>query len=100
MSAQVSVARVAYTDRALIGRLFRELRPWSLHIGAIFGMSLLATPLALLMPVPLKIVVDSVLGPHPLPGGFYVCQEQTPRVRARARRRAGAGSGPVASRMR
>jgi ATP-binding cassette subfamily B protein len=67
MSAHAPAARVAYTDRALIGRLFRELRPWSLHIGAIFGMSLLATPLALLMPVPLKIVVDSVLGPHPLP---------------------------------
>jgi ATP-binding cassette subfamily B protein len=30
-------------------------------------MSLLTTPLALLTPVPLKIVIDSVLGPHPLP---------------------------------
>jgi ATP-binding cassette subfamily B protein len=55
------------TDRRLVARLVRELRPWWLHIVAIFGLSLLATPLALLAPVPLKIVVDSVLGPHPLP---------------------------------
>ncbi len=34
----------------------------------IFLLSLLATPVALLTPLPLKIVVDSVLGPYPLPG--------------------------------
>jgi len=61
------VAGAAYRDRALVSRLLRELRPWWLHIVSIFGLSLLATPLALLTPVPLVIVVDSVLGGQPLP---------------------------------
>src|SRR4030095_3564281 len=33
----------------------------------LFLLGLLSAPLALLTPLPLKIVVDSVLGPHPLP---------------------------------
>lgn len=68
MSTPEETAKTAYGDLSLIRRLFRELRPWSLHIAAIFAVSLLATPLALLTPVPLKIVVDSVLGDHPIPG--------------------------------
>jgi ATP-binding cassette subfamily B protein len=54
-------------DRALLGRVFREARPFFLQILALFLVSLLATPLALLGPVPLKISVDSVLGSDPLP---------------------------------
>ena len=34
----------------------------------LFLLSLLSTPLALLAPLPLKIVVDSVIGSEPLPG--------------------------------
>jgi ATP-binding cassette subfamily B protein len=37
-------------------------------IGSAFLTSMLAAPFALLLPLPLKIVVDSVLGGHPLPG--------------------------------
>src|SRR5207244_3736934 len=37
------------------------------HRAALFGIGRLASPIALLNPVPLKIVVDSVLGSHPLP---------------------------------
>ncbi len=37
-------------------------------IGLYFAIGLLATPLALLTPLPLKIVTDSVLGNKPLPG--------------------------------
>ncbi|MCI0628362.1 MAG: ABC transporter ATP-binding protein/permease [Acidobacteria bacterium] len=48
-------------------RLLRQARPFWPRIGAIFLLSLLSSPLALLTPLPLKIVVDSVLGPHPLP---------------------------------
>ena len=52
---------------ALSRRIFMECRRfWSL-IGLIFFVSLLATPLALLTPVPLKIVVDTVIGEEPLP---------------------------------
>ena len=56
------------TDVALYRRLLRQARPYWLHLAGLFGIGLLASPLALLDPVPLKIVFDSVLGSHPLPG--------------------------------
>src|SRR2546430_6005052 len=55
------------TDVALYRRLLRQARPYWLHLAGLFGIGLLASPLALLDPVPLKIVFDSVLGSHPLP---------------------------------
>ena len=55
------------TDLALYRRLLRQARPYWLHLAALFGIGLLASPLALLDPVPLKIVFDSVLGSKPLP---------------------------------
>src|SRR5947207_2971023 len=48
-------------DLALYRRLLRQARPYWLHLAALFGIGLLASPIALLNPVPLKIVVDSVL---------------------------------------
>jgi ATP-binding cassette subfamily B protein len=57
-----------YTDRQIYRRILQEARPYWLNIGAIFLLSLLATPLALLLPVPLKIAVDNVVGDKPLPG--------------------------------
>lgn len=57
-----------YTDRALVRRLAGELWPYRLHVGGLFLLSLLATPLALLFPVPLAVTVDTVLGSQPLPG--------------------------------
>jgi ATP-binding cassette subfamily B protein len=48
--------------------LLRQARPYWLHIAGVFLVSLLSTPLALLTPLALKIVVDSVIGSHPLPG--------------------------------
>jgi ATP-binding cassette subfamily B protein len=45
----------------------RELRPYWLRISALLFVGVLATPLALLTPVPLKIVIDSVLGSAPVP---------------------------------
>src|SRR5213595_660359 len=55
------------TDLALYRRLLRQARPYWLHLAALFGIGLLASPLALLDPVPLRIVFDSVLSSHPLP---------------------------------
>src|SRR2546427_12087354 len=55
------------SDLALYRRLLRQARPYWLHLAGLFGIGLLASPLALLDPVPLKIVFDSVLGSHPLP---------------------------------
>ena len=55
------------SDLALYQRLLRQARSYWLHLAALFGIGLLASPIALLNPVPLKIVVDSVLGTRPLP---------------------------------
>jgi ATP-binding cassette subfamily B protein len=54
--------------RRLVPRVLREVTPYSRGIAAIVALDLLATPLLLLSPVPLKIAVDSVLGDRPLPG--------------------------------
>jgi ATP-binding cassette, subfamily B, bacterial len=56
-----------YGDFVLLVRLLREARPYWLHIIAVFLLGLLATPIALLAPVPLKIVIDSVTGEDPVP---------------------------------
>jgi len=55
-------------DLALYRRLLRQARPYWPHLAALLGIGMLASPIALLNPVPLKIVVDSVLGTRPLPG--------------------------------
>lgn len=51
----------------LFRRLAQELRPHWLRLLGPLVLSMLATPLALLSPVPLKIVIDSVLGSQPPP---------------------------------
>ena len=55
-------------DWRLYWRLVREGRHHWPQIGALFFLSLLATPIALLMPLPLKIVIDSVIRGEALPG--------------------------------
>jgi ATP-binding cassette, subfamily B, bacterial len=56
-----------YSSLELYRRLFLEIRPYRLHIGAILLVTLLSPPLSLLIPLPLKIAVDSVIGSHPIP---------------------------------
>ena len=52
----------------LVRRLAAEARPqWRLLVALVL-LSLVATPLGLLTPVPIKIAIDSVLGSEPLPG--------------------------------
>lgn len=53
---------------AICRRLFLEARPYWPHLASLFLLNLLASPLALLTPLPLKIAVDSVLGGQPLTG--------------------------------
>jgi ATP-binding cassette, subfamily B, bacterial len=55
------------TDVALIGRLLRDARPYWRLLAFIFLLGLIAAPLALLTPLPLKIVVDYVLGDAAMP---------------------------------
>jgi ATP-binding cassette subfamily B protein len=54
-----------YGDRTIYRRVLGEARPFWGHILGIFLLSLLATPLALLQPVALKIAVDNVIGDKP-----------------------------------
>src|SRR5207245_4252260 len=54
-------------DVVLFRRLLSQARPYWPHVAALFLLSLLSSPLALLGPLPLKIAVDSVIGSHPLP---------------------------------
>jgi ATP-binding cassette subfamily B protein len=52
----------------LLRRLIRQARPYWPHIGGLLLLSLLLSLLTLLVPLPLKIAVDSAIGSHPLPG--------------------------------
>ena len=54
----------------VISRAARDARPYWPHLAGLLAVSLLAAPLALLIPVPLKIAVDSVLGSQPVPGAL------------------------------
>jgi ATP-binding cassette subfamily B protein len=60
-------AKRKQSDLALYRRLLFEARLYWPHIAGLFALALASTPLTLLSPLPLKIVVDSVLGPHELP---------------------------------
>jgi ATP-binding cassette, subfamily B, bacterial len=56
-----------YTDVVLYRRLLREARPYWPHIAGVFLIGLLATPVALLAPLPLKIAVDAITGKPAVP---------------------------------
>jgi ATP-binding cassette subfamily B protein len=51
----------------LFRRLVHQARSYWPHLFLLLLINLLAAPLALLTPLPLKIAVDNVLGSHPLP---------------------------------
>jgi ATP-binding cassette subfamily B protein len=55
-------------ERHVFARIVTFARPYWLTVGGTFLLSFMATPLTLVMPVPLKIAVDSVIGSKPLPG--------------------------------
>lgn len=63
-------ASTSHGERGLHWRVIRELRPYWLRILILLVVSMLAIPLTLLTPVPLAIVVDSVLGSRPVPSAF------------------------------
>ncbi|MGE3537684.1 MAG: ABC transporter ATP-binding protein [Candidatus Tectimicrobiota bacterium] len=66
------MAAARLSNRALCRRFLQQARPYWLHIAVIFALDLLATPLALLGPLPLKIAVDTVIGAAALPGWLQV----------------------------
>src|SRR5262249_5582988 len=50
----------SYGDFEIYRRLCRQARPYWPHLAALFLLGLLATPAALLLPLPLAMVVDNV----------------------------------------
>src|SRR4051794_12674565 len=54
-------------DLEIYRRLLKQARPLAPLLTGMFLLQLLATPLTLLTPLPLKIVVDNVIGHQPLP---------------------------------
>ena len=61
----MATARVS--QQTLSRRLLHQVWPYWPYVVGIFLLDLVATPLALLGPVPLKIAVDTVVGSQPLP---------------------------------
>jgi ATP-binding cassette subfamily B protein len=55
-------------DSRIYRRLLLQARGYWRHIGGLFVLGLLATPLSLLLPLPLKVAVDNVIGDEPAPG--------------------------------
>lgn len=60
------------SDLTLYRRLGGEVRPYRAHLVGLMLLGLLASPIALLTPVPLKIAVDNVLGAQPLPDALAI----------------------------
>ncbi|HYD30964.1 MAG TPA: ABC transporter ATP-binding protein, partial [Azospirillaceae bacterium] len=56
------------TASRLYARALAEARPYWPHLATILAVGLAWLPIALLMPLPVKLVVDGVLGGQPLPG--------------------------------
>jgi ATP-binding cassette, subfamily B, bacterial len=59
-----------YSDIKILRRLLTEAKPFHAHLFLISLLGLLATPLALLTPIPLKIAVDNIYGSNQLPELF------------------------------
>ncbi len=63
---------MAFSERFSTVRIYvramREARPYWPFLGLVLMLGLAGMPLALLAPVPVKIIVDSVLSGEPLPG--------------------------------
>ncbi|HUR20472.1 MAG TPA: ABC transporter ATP-binding protein [Vicinamibacterales bacterium] len=55
------------SDLRTLQRVFLQARPFWPHVALVFVIDLLAMPLALLTPIPLKIAIDSVVASAPVP---------------------------------
>src|SRR6266700_5980232 len=54
--------------QGMLRRVFAELRPYSVSILVLLRVSLSAIPITLITPLPIKLIVDNVLGTSALPG--------------------------------
>ncbi|WP_447985930.1 ABC transporter ATP-binding protein [Nitrospira sp. Nam74] len=53
-------------------RLCEYFKPHWFNLGLIFTLSALSIPIAILLPIPLKIAIDSALGSEPLPRALHL----------------------------
>ena len=67
------------SDWAILRRVIHEAKAYWPHMLGIFLLSLLSVPLALLAPLPIKIVIDNVIGSRPLPGFLNLLLPETAR---------------------
>ena len=74
MNADPPAKKRLYGDWTLYRRLLGEARPFWGSLTSLFFLSLLAAPLGLLMPIPVTIVIDHVLGDKPIQPllGFFL----------------------------
>ena len=56
-----------YSDSHMLSRIFRMAKPFWGHLAGLLLLGLLATPIALLKPFALKLLIDSGFGQEPLP---------------------------------
>src|SRR6266496_364553 len=56
----------------MLKRAFEDLQPYLWPIVVLLIISLIAVPITLIFPLPIKLLVDSVLGSQPLPGYLTV----------------------------
>ena len=56
-----------YTATQLLKRTFTEARSYWLHMTGLFGLKLLGTPLSLMRPFAMKILIDCAFGSLALP---------------------------------
>src|SRR6266567_4122713 len=56
----------------MLKRAFEDLRPYLWPIVVLLIISLIAVPITLIVPLPIKLLVDGVLGSQPLPGYLTV----------------------------
>lgn len=61
-----------YSAHQLLKKILVHARPYWLQIGVLFGLTLMATPISLLKPLAMKIVIDSAFGNQPLPSFLTV----------------------------
>jgi len=60
-------AKQVYKALGIYRRVLQEIRPHWLALAMLLALDAMAAPVALFVPLPLKIVVDNVLGSQPLP---------------------------------
>ena len=68
----------------MLRRLLSELRPYMLSILFVFAISLTAIPLALVSPLPIKLIVDNVIGTRPLPAYLRIITIDSSQVSAQS----------------